>query len=69
MNSRKHWLFAALVALCAGTDATAETLINNDVLLLAAGFLLLFYTFPAGMVLYWTSNNLISTTKSLWARR
>jgi hypothetical protein len=44
MNSRKHWLFAALVALCAGTDATTETLINHDVLLLAAGFFVLFYT-------------------------
>ena len=51
MNSRKHRLFAALVALCAGTDATTETLINHDVLLLAAGFFVLFYTFPAGMVL------------------
>jgi hypothetical protein len=30
MNSKKHWLFAALVALCAGIDATAETLINYD---------------------------------------
>ena len=24
---------------------------------MAAGFLLLFYTFPAGMVLYWTTNS------------
>ena len=30
MNSRKHRRFAALVALFAGTDANAETLINND---------------------------------------
>lgn len=37
--------------------------------LLALVFLLLFYTFPAGMVLYWTTNNLISVIKSLWARR
>jgi hypothetical protein len=36
MNSRKYWLFAPLLALCAGTDATAETLFNNDVLLAAA---------------------------------
>lgn len=37
--------------------------------LLAVSFFLLFYTFPAGMVLYWTTNNLISVIKSLWARR
>jgi membrane protein insertase Oxa1/YidC/SpoIIIJ len=30
---------------------------------MAGGFLLLFYTFPAGMVLYWTSNNLISCAR------
>ena len=32
---------------------------------MAVAFLLLFYTFPAGMVLYWTTNNLISLTRSL----
>lgn len=37
--------------------------------LMAVLFFVLFYTFPAGMVLYWTTNNLISVTKSLWARR
>jgi len=37
--------------------------------LLALAFFALFYTFPAGMVLYWTSNNLISVGKGLWARR
>ena len=37
--------------------------------LLALLFFALFYTFPAGMVLYWTTNNLISVVKSLWARR
>ena len=37
--------------------------------LMAVLFFALFYTFPAGMVLYWTTNNLISVTKSLWARR
>lgn len=30
---------------------------RRQLLWLAAGFLLLFYTFPAGMVLYWTANN------------
>ena len=41
----------------------------RNMLLLAVAFFALFYTFPAGMVLYWTSNNLISVIKSLWARR
>jgi YidC/Oxa1 family membrane protein insertase len=41
----------------------------RNMILLAAAFFLLFYTFPAGMVLYWTTNNLISVIKSLWARR
>ena len=41
----------------------------RNMVLLAAAFFVLFYTFPAGMVLYWTTNNLISVIKSLWARR
>lgn len=40
-----------------------------NMILLAVLFFGLFYTFPAGMVLYWTTNNLISVAKSLWARR
>ena len=42
---------------------------KRNLVLMALAFLLLFYTFPAGMVLYWTTNNLISVSKSLWARR
>jgi len=41
----------------------------RNMLILAVAFFVLFYTFPAGMVLYWTTNNLISVIKSLWARR
>jgi YidC/Oxa1 family membrane protein insertase len=41
----------------------------RNMLLLAVAFFVLFYTFPAGMVLYWTTTNLISVVKSLWARR
>jgi len=41
----------------------------RNMLLMALGFFALFYTFPAGMVLYWTTNNLISVIKSMWARR
>jgi YidC/Oxa1 family membrane protein insertase len=40
-----------------------------NMVFLAVAFFVLFYTFPAGMVLYWTTNNLISVIKSLWARR
>ena len=42
---------------------------RRNMVLMAIGFFVLFYTFPAGMVLYWTTNNLISVVKSLWARR
>lgn len=41
----------------------------RNMVLLAVVFFVLFYTFPSGMVLYWTTNNLISVIKSLWARR
>jgi YidC/Oxa1 family membrane protein insertase len=40
-----------------------------NMVLLALLFFGLLYTFPAGMVLYWTTNNLVSVVKSLWARR
>jgi membrane protein insertase Oxa1/YidC/SpoIIIJ len=39
----------------------------RNMILLAAAFFVLFYTFPAGMVLYWTTNNLISVVRNLWA--
>lgn len=39
----------------------------RNMILLAFAFFVLFYTFPAGMVLYWTTNNLISVGKSVWA--
>lgn len=38
----------------------------RNMVVLAFAFFVLFYTFPAGMVLYWTTNNLISVGKSLW---
>jgi len=38
----------------------------RNMLLLAAAFFVLFYTFPSGMVLYWTTNNLISAAKGGW---
>lgn len=42
---------------------------SRNLVLMSLGFLVLFYTFPAGMVLYWTTNNLISVIKMTWKRR
>jgi YidC/Oxa1 family membrane protein insertase len=42
---------------------------SRNLVLMSLGFLVLFYTFPAGMVLYWTTNNLISVVKMAWKRR
>jgi YidC/Oxa1 family membrane protein insertase len=36
--------------------------------LMAVAFFVLFYTFPSGMVLYWTTNNLISVARNLYNR-
>lgn len=41
----------------------------RNLVIMAVAFFLLFYTFPAGMVLYWTTNNLISIIKEMWSRR
>jgi len=41
---------------------------SRNLVLMSLGFLVLFYTFPAGMVLYWTTNNLISVIKTLWKK-
>jgi YidC/Oxa1 family membrane protein insertase len=72
----------ALPFLMTGLSVVASSLQNSltldeglrkkqvrNMLLLAVAFFVLFYTFPAGMVLYWTANNLISVVKGLWARR
>ena len=50
-------------------DAATRRKHSRNLVLMALGFLVLFYTFPAGMVLYWTTNNLISVIKTLWKRR
>jgi YidC/Oxa1 family membrane protein insertase len=39
---------------------------KRNLTLMALAFLALFYTFPAGMVLYWTTNNLLSVVKYGW---
>ncbi len=50
-------------------DAASQRKHARNLMLMSLGFLILFYTFPAGMVLYWTTNNLISVIKTLWKRR
>jgi len=50
-------------------DAASQSKHARNLLLMSVGFLVLFYTFPAGMVLYWTTNNLISVIKTLWKKR
>lgn len=42
---------------------------RRNLVLMATAFLALFYTFPAGMVLYWTTNNLISVIKYALQRK
>jgi YidC/Oxa1 family membrane protein insertase len=53
-------LLTILSALVQRDDSLTSELQRRQRLqlyLMAAGFFLLFYTFPAGMVLYWTANN------------
>ncbi len=53
-------LFTVLSALTQRDDSLTPELLRRQRLqlyLMAVGFFLLFYTFPAGMVLYWTANN------------
>jgi len=50
-------------------DAAQQRKQSRNLALMSIGFLVLFYTFPAGMVLYWTTNNLISVIKMLWKKR
>jgi YidC/Oxa1 family membrane protein insertase len=42
---------------------------RRNLYLMAAAFFALFYTFPAGMVLYWTTNNVIHLAKEARAGR
>lgn len=50
-------------------DAALQRKQTRNLVAMSLGFLILFYTFPAGMVLYWVTNNLISVVKMLWKRR
>jgi YidC/Oxa1 family membrane protein insertase len=49
-------------------DVAQQRKHSRNLVLMALAFLVLFYTFPAGMVLYWTTNNLISVIKALWKK-
>jgi len=51
----------------AASDSLRKQQLRNTSLL-SLGFFVLFYTFPAGMVLYWTTNNLIAIGKGCWER-
>ena len=54
-------LITVLSALTERDDSLTPALLRRQqrqLYLMAGGFFLLFYTFPAGMVLYWTANNL-----------
>lgn len=53
-------LFTVLSALTQRDESLTPALLRRQqrqLYLMAGGFFLLFYTFPAGMVLYWTANN------------
>ncbi len=58
-------IWASVLHQPVALDASLRRRQSGNMLLLAAAFFVLFYTFPAGMVLYWTTNNLISVAKSL----
>ena len=53
------------------TDLTPTLLAaqRRRLYLLAAVFFVLFYTFPAAMVLYWAANNLLHVLMVVWRRR
>lgn len=53
-------LFTVLSAVTQRDESLTPELLRSQqrqLYLMAGGFFLLFYTFPAGMVLYWTANN------------
>ncbi|QOC23741.1 YidC/Oxa1 family insertase periplasmic-domain containing protein [Wenzhouxiangella sp. AB-CW3] len=45
-------------------DATAQRRQNIFLVIMALGFFLIFYPFPAGMVLYWTAANILHIAQS-----
>jgi len=61
-------VWASVLHRHAAMDAAQARKHIRNLVLMALGFLLLFYTFPAGMVLYWTTNNGISVARYGWRR-
>lgn len=60
-------LASARLAGAAGLDSAGVRRRRWQLSVMAAAFFLLFYTFPAGMVLYWTSTNLLHLIGELLA--
>lgn len=62
--------FASSRRKLTGMDLTAQRKQQRNLLLMTLSFFVLFYTFPAGMVLYWATSNfisvIISVIKELW---
>lgn len=56
---------ASLLREGVGTDPGLKTRHRRNLVLMSLAFFLLFYTFPAGMVLYWVTNNAGSLLVSL----
>ncbi|MSQ99702.1 MAG: membrane protein insertase YidC, partial [Xanthomonadales bacterium] len=67
MTGLSIWAAAEHRPLASNPDLYRQQMRN--MLLLALAFFIVFYTFPAGMVLYWTTNNLAALCKSVWTRR
>lgn len=59
---------AAKLHITPGMDIAVQRKQSRNLVIMSVSFLVLFYTFPAGMVLYWLTSNLVSVLKGLWAR-
>jgi len=67
MTGLSIWASAEHRLLASNPDLYRQQM--RSMFLLALAFFIVFYTFPAGMVLYWTTNNLVALCKSAWTRR
>lgn len=62
-------ILSALVQQEASLNAALQARQRRNLYLMALAFFLLFYTFPAGMVLYWTANNVWHLLKVMLLHR
>jgi len=62
-------ILSAVVQQEPSLNAALQLRQRRNLHLMALAFFLLFYTFPAGMVLYWTANNFWHLLKVLLLRR